>query len=401
LPFSAEDLALTALVRILPRSRYRLAAQNDARFQSFASNTTRIAYRQQGATPAFLLFSGPGQNPHAAAMAAASWAEANWRPNAIQRKVRPGVVVVHVAPGNQLTPSGPVAGAAVPAVVWTVDSATGRVATEGSGPGSPSGAEIRHAASSLMRGVPSPSLGELDLAERGVMQLRTDGAPRWASGLGGLILIFFALRYGLAALSSVLLLWVLLENPGTIGTRGTLLYVGQLLVSVLLLAGILLGAGVLFNFRSMALRVPGFSSAAPATRNLTWAGYVAAMIVLAVLTDAVIPSLERQTLANDHNTNYLRVTATADDDGTDVYVQVGGEVTLDLSKWPPAEWTGVAFKTSNPSVLSSDSSQASGDKPIAHFSAREVGTSRLEATSADGLYSFQARVEVFAQPSPT
>ncbi len=42
LPFTVEDLALTALVRILPRSRYRLAAQNDARFQSFAGNTTRI-----------------------------------------------------------------------------------------------------------------------------------------------------------------------------------------------------------------------------------------------------------------------------------------------------------------------------------------------------------------------
>jgi hypothetical protein len=75
LPFSAEDLARTALVRILPRSRYRLAAQTDARFQSFAANATRIAYRQQGATPSFLLFSGPGQNPHSAAMAAASWGE--------------------------------------------------------------------------------------------------------------------------------------------------------------------------------------------------------------------------------------------------------------------------------------------------------------------------------------
>jgi hypothetical protein len=46
LAFTVEDLARTALVRILPRSRYRLAAQGDARFASFASNTTRIAYRQ-------------------------------------------------------------------------------------------------------------------------------------------------------------------------------------------------------------------------------------------------------------------------------------------------------------------------------------------------------------------
>jgi hypothetical protein len=126
LPFSAEDFARAGLVRILPRSRYRLAAQTDSRFVSFAGNTARIAYRQQGPTPAFLLFSGAGQDPHAAALAAASWAEANWRPNAIQRRVRPGVVVVHVAPGNQLTPAGPVAGAIVPATVWTVDSATGK-----------------------------------------------------------------------------------------------------------------------------------------------------------------------------------------------------------------------------------------------------------------------------------
>ena len=135
MPFSVEDLALTALVRILPRSRYRLAAQTDLRFQSFAGNTARIAYRQQGATPSFLLFAGPAQNPHAAATAAASWAEANWRPNAIQRTVRPGVVVIHVAPGNQLTPAGPVPGAVVPSTVWTVDSATGKVEAAGKPPG--------------------------------------------------------------------------------------------------------------------------------------------------------------------------------------------------------------------------------------------------------------------------
>lgn len=85
--FTVEDFARAALIRFLPRSRYRLAAQSDSRFQSFASNTARIAYRQQGATPALLLFSGPGQDAGAAATAAAAWAEANWRPNAVQRKV--------------------------------------------------------------------------------------------------------------------------------------------------------------------------------------------------------------------------------------------------------------------------------------------------------------------------
>src|SRR5690349_22415055 len=130
LPFSVEDLALTALVRILPRSRYRLAAQTDSRFQAFAGNTTRIAYRQQGATPAFLLFSGPGQDARAAAAAAAVYAEATWRPNAIQRRVRPGVVVVHVAPAAQLAEAGPVVGTAVPSAIWTVDSDSGHVETK-------------------------------------------------------------------------------------------------------------------------------------------------------------------------------------------------------------------------------------------------------------------------------
>ena len=48
--FTVEDFARTALIRILPRSRYRLAAQNDSRLQGFASDTARIAYRYQGAT---------------------------------------------------------------------------------------------------------------------------------------------------------------------------------------------------------------------------------------------------------------------------------------------------------------------------------------------------------------
>ena len=39
-----------------------------------------------------------GERSRLAATAAAAWAEANWRPNAIQRRVRPGVVVVQIAP---------------------------------------------------------------------------------------------------------------------------------------------------------------------------------------------------------------------------------------------------------------------------------------------------------------
>lgn len=392
-PFTVEDLARTALVRILPRNRYRLAAQTDSRFQSFASNTARIAYRQQGSTPAFLLFSGPGQNPHAAAMAAAAWAEANWRPNAIQRKVRPGVLVVLVAPGNQLPPAGPVAGAVVPAAVWTVDSAAGKVEAAGKPPGSPSASELRHAARALMRGEAAPSVGELDLAERGVMQLRTLTMPRAMSGLIGIFLLYFAFRYGLGGLFSFMLLPALLSDTKS---PGALLSIATLAVNALLLLGILLGAGVTLNFRNMAFRVPGFSSAAPGKRNLAWGGYVAVMIGLAIALDVVIPAAERQSIVNAGPGQYTHVSATVSDDGSGTYVVIGGDLTVDLSGWPSSEWSGVQFKTSNPSVLSLDAPPTAGGPPIARFTPRQAGVSRIDATSADGRYTFQLRVDVGA-----
>ncbi|GEM_PF-2184904 len=399
MPFDVEDFARAALVRILPRSRYRLAAQTDSRFSNFAGNTVRIAYRQQGATPAFLLFSGPGQNPQSAAMAAAAWAEANWRPNAIQRKVRPGVVVVHVAPGNQLTPAGPVAAAVVPSAVWTVDSATGKVETVGSPPGSPATSELRRSASSLMRGEAAPTLGELDLAEKGVMQLRSVAMPGFWRAALSVLLFVFALRYGIGGVFSLMALPLLITS----GSAGLISYVSQEFIYVLLLAGILLGAGILFNFRNMAFRVPGFSSAVPATRNVTWGAYFAAMITLAVVVDGVIPAtLHRNPTGS--TAQYQHVTATTNDDGTDTYVLVGGDLTVDLSGWPSSEWPGVTFKTSNPSVLSMEAPPATGSltggKPIAKFLANQTGTARVEAASTDGRYTYLLRVNVFSASTP-
>jgi hypothetical protein len=396
LPFSVEDFARTCLVRILPRSRYRLAAQTDARFESFANNTSRIAYRQQGATPAFLLFSGPGQNPHAAAMAAASWAEANWRPNAIQRRVRPGVVVVHVAPGNQLTPAGPVAGAMVPSAVWTVDSATGRVETTGNPPGSPVGSEMRHAADALMRGTPAPSLGELDLAERGVMQLRTANMPRAFGGLLGLALLYLAFRYGLAGLIGLFVLPELLS--GNISGDKVALALG-FGADVLLLAGIVLGGALVFNFRNAAMRLPGFSSSSTSTRNLTWGGYVAVMVALVIAQEAVVPGLEHRNQVTAGQGAYTHVTVTTADDGSETYVDMNGDLTVDLSGWPSNEWAGVTFKTSNPSVLSLDSTPAPDAAPKARYTAHQAGAARVDASSADGKYTFQVRVDIGPPPS--
>ena len=391
--FGAEDFARTCLVRILPRGRYRLAAATDARFQAFASNTTRIAYRPQGGMPAFLLFSGSGQNPHAAAMAAASWAETNWRPNAIQRRVRPGVVVVHVAPGNQLMPAGPVPGAVVPAAVWTVDSATGKVQATGNPPGSPPASEMRRAAAVLMRGMPAPSLGELDLAEKGVMQLRTARLRPGVNGLLGFFLVALAIRYGV---SGVLSLSLLAEGelPGN-HVAGIV----AIIADVLMLAGIALGIGLVFNVQNLALRLPGFSSPVAGTRTLAWGGYIAVMVALAVVISGVIPATTSKGRANNAPGNYAHVTVTAADDGSETLVYVSGDLTVDLSDWPANEWNGVVFKTSNPSVLSLDSSPAAGGAPKAKYSAHQAGAARVDASSADGRYTFEIRVDVEPPPS--
>jgi hypothetical protein len=394
LAFTVEDLARTALVRILPRSRYRLAAQNDSRFQGFASNTTRITYRQLGPTPSFLLFSGPGQDARAAATAAATWAQANWRPNAVQRTVRPGVVVVHVAPGPQLTTAGPVVGAAVPAAVWTVDSETGRVEVAGNPPGSPPKAHLKRAAAALMQGLPAPSLGELDLAERAVMQVRTIAMPRMVTGLMALVFCFFALRYGLGGLFSLAILPSMLSSGLGGAPAETLLAIGALMLNVVMLAGILLGVGLYFNFRNLAFRLPGFSSPVTRTRNLAWGGYVAAIIGLAIVIDGVLPAAERASVVHAVQDQVAHVTATVDDDGGEIQVTSGGDVTVDLTGWPSAEWSDVEFKTSNPSVLSLDTTPPVSGPPIARFGAHQAGVARVDATSTDGRYSFQLRVDV-------
>ncbi|HXC75651.1 MAG TPA: hypothetical protein VNU19_01230 [Candidatus Acidoferrum sp.] len=394
--FSVEDLARTALVRILPRSRYRLAAANDSRFASFAGNSARIAYRQQGATPAFLIFSGPGQDPRAAATAAAAWAEANWRPNAIQRRVSPGVVVVQVAPAGELTKPGFVDSTAVPAAIWTVDSETGRVDTSGQPPGSPSGGEVRHAGAALAQGLPAPSLGELDHAEREIMQMRTRPMPQGVGGIVGIVLVLFALRYGFGVLTSIFSLATVLQSPDGVGSRpgGQLALYGELVANLLILLGILVGLGVLFNIGNLAARLPGFSSPASRTRTMTWVGYVAVMVVLAVALNFVLPGAAQSAAVNGAQDPFAQGTVTATDDGSEAFVTVGGGLTVDLSSWPSSEWAGVTFMTSNPSILNLDQTPSAGSAPVAVFAAQQVGTARVDAASSDGRYTFELRVNV-------
>jgi hypothetical protein len=86
----------------------------------------------------------------------------------------------------------------------------------------------------------------------------------------------------------------------------------------------------------------------------------------------------------------------ATDDGSETFVIVGGDLTVDLSAWPSSEWAGVQFKTSNPSILSLVQPPSTGGAPVALFVANQVGTSRVDAASADGRYTFQVRVNVIA-----
>jgi hypothetical protein len=239
-------------------------------------------------------------------------------------------------------------------------------------------------------------LGELDLAERAVMQVRTRGVPpRVVAGAFGLCLVIFALRYGIGGAFSLLALPSLL-TPGAGGavSNGAPYIYASVIINVLLLFGILLGGGLLLNIRNLAYRAPGFSSPVPRTRSLTWGGYIAVMIALAVVLDGVLPGAESASIQSAQRQQDSSVTATTTDDGSEVFVAVPGTLTVDLSSWPQSEWVGVQFKTSNPSVLTLDSGPAASGPPIAHFTTHETGASRVDAMSADGHYTFEVRVTV-------
>jgi hypothetical protein len=241
-------------------------------------------------------------------------------------------------------------------------------------------------------------LGELDHAEREIMQTRTVAMPQAIGGLAGILLVIFALRYGLGAFSSLFGLSSLVQSPQAVNTfpGGAPALYGGLLANALILVGLGIGVGVLFNVRNLAFRLPGFSSPVPRTRTMTWVGYAAVMVLLGVVVDGVIPGLERADIKNAPQGQYTHVSATAADDGSDSYVVAGGDLTVDLSSWPAAEWAGMSFKTSNPSVLSLDQVPSAGAPAVAKFSARQVGAARVDAASADGRYTFQVRVTVFA-----
>jgi hypothetical protein len=293
-----------------------------------------------------------------------------------------------------------VASTAVPAAIWTVDSESGRADTSGQPPGSPSGAEVRRAGAALAQGSSAPSLGELDQAEREVMQLRTRAMPQGVSGIVGIVLILFALRYGFGVMTSIFSLSTLLRAPQALGNRPGLQLVlyGELFANVLILIGILIGLAVIFNIGNLAMRLPGFSSPASRTRTITWVAYAGVMAALLVVLNIGLPAAAGSGIGNGGQDQYAHVTVTPADDGSETYVSTGGDLTVDLSTWPSSEWAGVTFKTSNPSILSLDSTPSAGARPVAVFTARQ-GAARVDATSSDGRYTFQVRVNVVTSSS--
>jgi hypothetical protein len=119
------------------------------------------------------------------------------------------------------------------------------------------------------------------------------------------------------------------------------------------------------------------------------------MILLLLVLNVALPAAAGPGLGRGAQGQYLHVTATAADDGSESYVAIGGDLTVDLSSWPSSEWAGVSFKTSNPSILSVDQVPSPGAPPVARFAALQAGAARVDASSADGRYTFQVRVNVF------
>ena len=191
--YSADDLALAALLRIVPGG-YRLVGPTDERFVGIRDKFTRLALRHLGPKPSLVGFCSAGQDPLPAAAALAGWAAQNLRPSAIQRHVDPGVVVVCLDPPAGVDP-GRVPGLAVHTSIWVVTG--GRVSAPSRPPGAPAARLVKEAVAALERGDGPPSIGTIDVAERALMAGRSSRRTftlGGGAGLGAVILVFLLLR---------------------------------------------------------------------------------------------------------------------------------------------------------------------------------------------------------------
>ena len=189
-----DDVARAVLLRIVPTG-YRLIDDADSRFTGVRQQFIRLAFRHVGAKPSLVGFCAPGTDAIAAARGLAAWAAENIRPTAVQPRVSPGVLVIAIDPpaGNE---PGVVAGAAMPAAVWTISEAG--VRTRGRPPGAPSPGVLKDVVRRLSRGEPAPTIGHVDVAERTLMGGRGRQRTFALSTSGILVLVivgYFGLRY--------------------------------------------------------------------------------------------------------------------------------------------------------------------------------------------------------------
>lgn len=368
-----EELARAVLLRIIPNG-YRLAGRSDERFAAFISETQRIALQHLGGRPSLVAFCGPGQDAMLVARAAAEWMAAKFRPNAIQRRMRPGVLVISVGPPQQLPEAAELKDLPVEASIWTVDANSGHLHWKGRPSGSPSPGVVSAAARDLARGVEAPPIGTLDYAERSLLQRSPRYRYAGPTGIVGLILIFVAVRYGAAFFYGF--------GVSPIAAIGELV----------LAAGILGGALLIFDVWGLRSRLPGFSSRSRGVVAASWAGYIATFGALAIVFNLVVPRLLP---ASRGACSVEGCTVTAADDKATVTMTRTAVLTVDLGDAPQASWADMRIESSDPSILEklAQGSRA-GDPPSGKFKAVGSGSARITAVSDAGGYRFEIMVYV-------
>lgn len=368
-----EELARSVLVRIIPDG-YRLTGRSDARFAGFSDQTQRIALRHLGPRPSLVAFCGPGQDAGLVARSAAEWMAANFRPNAIQRRVQPGVLVVAVGPPPQLPAAAELKDLPVDASIWTVDAGSGRLESRGRPPGSPSPGVVASAARDLAQGRPAPPIGALDVAERTLMNPRRRYRYAGPTGIVAVILVLLAFRYGVG------FLYGLAVNPVTA--------IGELVV----VAGLAGAALLFFDVWGLRSRLPGFSSRRRGVVAASWAAYAGTFGLLAIIFNLVLPILLPPAAAG---CSVRDCTVTAADSSAKVAMTRDAVLTVDLSDAPKAAWADMRIESSDPAILEKlAQGSRSGDPPSARFRALAPGSARIIAASASGGFTFEIIVDV-------
>lgn len=368
-PYTADDLALTALLRIVPTG-YRLIDVGDTRFGGVREKFVRLALRHVGPRPSLVGFVEPDADAAAAARAAADWAAQNLVPNAIQRRVTPSVLVV--APLSQAA-AGPVADTPVRASVLVVDE--GARVRGGTPPGCPSPQVIRDAAARLERGEPAPSIGSIDVAERTLM---------YGRGRRGFydspVLTIVGVLAVLGLLSRVPRLLIELRTGGL---------PGQLVAADALFAlGLVAVAGLAFNIGGLREQAPGFNSPSQRIAVGSWVGLLIVVVAgsYALQTMVSLPAANgRGGTGGTCTTNCVPITA--DDNGKTINVSqdVGIDLRLPGTSCP---------RNSDPQVLDFRGCSPNGSGITAAYDAVGPGTAVLSRPVTGGEPTFSVTIVV-------